>query len=149
VTDPEERPRVTVRIERTFQARAQDVFDAWTSVEVLRRWWHGEPDWETPHAELELRVGGAIRITMRDPGRGEDHGGGGVFTEMDPPRRLCFTWTWDEDPSTRQLVEVDFADHGETTTVRLTNRDVPAGDRDDHVLGWQNSFDNLEAALTA
>jgi len=37
----------TLRMERTFQAPAQAVFDAWTSEEVIRRWWHAEHDWET------------------------------------------------------------------------------------------------------
>jgi uncharacterized protein YndB with AHSA1/START domain len=149
VSEPGEQPSETIRIERTFHARAHKVFEAWTSVEVLRRWWHGEHDWETPHAELDLRVGGAIRIIMRDPREGQDHGGGGEFTEIDPPRRLAFTWTWDEDPSTRQLIEVDFTDHGDRTTVVLTNSGIPAQDKDDHVVGWQNSFDNLDVALAA
>jgi uncharacterized protein YndB with AHSA1/START domain len=35
----------TLRMQRTFQAPAQRVFDAWTSEEVLRRWWHAEHDW--------------------------------------------------------------------------------------------------------
>src|SRR5947209_4146550 len=60
-------PSTTIRVERTVRARAHDVFDAWTSVEVLRRWWHAEHAWETPHAELDLRVGGALRITMPRP----------------------------------------------------------------------------------
>ena len=29
-----------VRIERTFDAPAEDVFDAWTSEEVIRRWFN-------------------------------------------------------------------------------------------------------------
>jgi uncharacterized protein YndB with AHSA1/START domain len=147
VNEPAEPSRTTIRIERTFRARAQEVFDAWTSVDVLRRWWHAERDWETPHAELDLRVGGAVRITMRDPHRGQDHGGGGQFTEIDPPRRLAFTWAWDDDPSTQQLIEVDFTDHGDRTTVVLTNSGIPAQARDDHISGWHTSFDNLEAAL--
>jgi Activator of Hsp90 ATPase homolog 1-like protein len=63
---PEEPPSV-LRIERTFEAPTRAVFDAWTNVEVLRRWWHAERDWETPHAEVDLRVGGAIRAVMRNP----------------------------------------------------------------------------------
>ena len=42
-----------VRIERTFAASAEDVFDAWTSPEVMRRWLHPAPDWDTPEAEVE------------------------------------------------------------------------------------------------
>ena len=38
-------------VERTFAASAEDVFDAWTSPEGMRRWFHCGPDWETPQAE--------------------------------------------------------------------------------------------------
>ena len=54
-----------VRIERTFEAPAEAVFDAWTSAEVMRRWFHAGPDWETPQAEVDPRVGGRIRVEMR------------------------------------------------------------------------------------
>ena len=33
----------------------------------MRRWLHGRPDWETPVAEVDLRVGGKVRIVMREP----------------------------------------------------------------------------------
>jgi uncharacterized protein YndB with AHSA1/START domain len=56
-----------LRIQRTFDAPVERVFDAWTSEEVLRRWLRGMPGWETPTAEVDLRVGGRIRIVMRDP----------------------------------------------------------------------------------
>ena len=56
-------------MERTFEAPAQAVFDAWTSEEVMRRWWHAEHDWETTVAEVDLRVGGEVRVVMRNPHR--------------------------------------------------------------------------------
>lgn len=140
-------PRATVRIERTFDAPVQKVFAAWTSEEVLRRWWHAGHDWETSSAELDLRVGGTIRIAMRDPTADQDYGGGGEFTVIEPPRRLAFTWTWDDDPSNHQLVEVEFTPRGEQTTVVLTNSGIPPQEQDSHRQGWQNSFDNLDLAL--
>jgi uncharacterized protein YndB with AHSA1/START domain len=82
--------KTTLRIERTFNAPAQRTFDAWTSEEVLRRWWHAAHDWETIEA-----VGGALRVVMRDPHKDAEYGGGGRYTEIDPPRRLAFTWLWD------------------------------------------------------
>ena len=66
----------TLRIERTFQAPAQAVFDAWTSEEVMRRWWHAEHDWETTEATVDLRVGGAVRVVMRNPHEDIEYGGG-------------------------------------------------------------------------
>lgn len=44
----------TLHMERTFEAPAQAVFDAWTSEEVIRRWWHAEHDWETTVAQLDF-----------------------------------------------------------------------------------------------
>jgi DNA-binding transcriptional ArsR family regulator len=41
-----------VRIERTFEASAEEVFGAWTSPEVIRRWFHVAPDWDTPEADV-------------------------------------------------------------------------------------------------
>jgi len=46
-----------VRIERTFDAPAEHVFDAWTSAEVMRRWFHCFPDWEGPTARRSQPTG--------------------------------------------------------------------------------------------
>jgi uncharacterized protein YndB with AHSA1/START domain len=137
----------TLLIERAFQAPAEAVFDAWTSEEVMRRWFHGRRDWETPEAKVDLRIGGAVRVVMRDPVEGAEHGGGGRYTEIDPPSRLAFTWTWDDD--TREtLIELDFEEAEGVTTVRFTHSNL----RDEesvrsHEEGWNTCFDNLERAL--
>jgi uncharacterized protein YndB with AHSA1/START domain len=141
---------VPLRLERTFNASAQAVFDAWTSAEVLRRWWPAGSDWETPVAEVDVRVGGTLRLVMRSPD-GEEFGGRGEYVEITRPERLVFTWTWDghEGHEGTQLVEVEFNEHADdTTTVVLTNR----GLRDEeskrsHRDGWLASFDNLERVL--
>jgi uncharacterized protein YndB with AHSA1/START domain len=137
----------TLRIERTFQAPAQAVFDAWTSEEVMRRWWHAAHDWETTTAEVDLRVGGTVRVVMRDPDTDSEYGGGGQYTEIDPPRRLAFTWLWD-GTSKRQLVELDFEEAGGVTTVRFTHSGL--WDEEavrSHESGWNKAFDNLDRAL--
>ena len=83
---------------------------------------------------------------MVNPHDGSNHGGGGTLTVFDPPHRLAFTWTW-EDGGDEQLIEVEFHEHEGATTVILTNRGIPALEREDYDEGWQNSFDNLEQAL--
>jgi uncharacterized protein YndB with AHSA1/START domain len=137
----------TLRIERTYEAPARAVFDAWTSEEVIRRWWHAEHDWETSDAAVDLRLGGAIRVVMRDPHRDVEYGGGGVYTEIEPPTRLAFTWIWDGD-TTRQLIELDFEETGGITTVRFAHSSL--WDEEavrSHDVGWGKAFDNLERAL--
>jgi uncharacterized protein YndB with AHSA1/START domain len=137
----------TLRIERTFQAPAQAVFDAWTSEEVMRRWWHAEHCWTTTEAEVDLRVGGAVRVVMRDPDTDAEYGGGGLYTEIDPPTRLAFTWIWDGN-DTRQLIELDFEETDGVTTVRFTHSGLWSEEAvRSHEEGWSNAFDNLERAL--
>jgi uncharacterized protein YndB with AHSA1/START domain len=135
-----------LRIERTFAAPAQAVFDAWTSVEVLRRWWQAEHDWETPVAELDLRVGGTIRLVMRNPFDGSEYGGSGEFTVIAPPRQLAFTWSWD-DVSGIQLIELELTEHNGATTVVMQHHGIAPDARLEMTEGWQNSFDNLDVAL--
>jgi uncharacterized protein YndB with AHSA1/START domain len=83
MTDP-----TALRVERTFYAPAQDVFDALVNLDVMRRWWHAGEDRETPHAEADPRLGGRFRVVMRRPDE-EEYAGSGEYTVFDPPRRLA------------------------------------------------------------
>lgn len=141
--------RTTLRMKRTFQAPAQRVFDAWTSEEVMRRWWHAEREWETSEATVDLRVGGAVRVVMRDLEEDAEYGGGGVYTVVDPPRRLAFTWIWDRDPH-ESLIEIEFEESDGATTVRFTHSGLLDEEMvRSHEGGWGGCFDNLERTLEA
>ncbi len=139
----------TLLLQRTFQAPAARVFDAWTSEEVMRRWFHGEHAWETPIAEVDLRLGGNVRVVMRDPDKDAEYGGGGHYTEIDPPTRLAFTWTWDSDEDAREtLIELDFEEVDGATTVRLTHSRLKDHESVvSHDSGWTACLDNLGLAL--
>jgi uncharacterized protein YndB with AHSA1/START domain len=137
----------TLRIERTYRAPIRAVFEAWTSEEVIRRWWELEHGWDTTEAELDLRVGGAVRVVMRDPDKDIEYGGGGTYTEVEPPTRLAFTWIWDGD-TRRTLIEIDLEEADDATTVRFTQRDL--WDEEalrSHEEGWTKILDNLGRML--
>jgi uncharacterized protein YndB with AHSA1/START domain len=139
----------TLVIERTFRAPAERVFDAFTEDEVMRRWFHGQRGWETPVAEVDLRVGGAIRIVMLDPEDGAEIGGGGNYTAIERPSRLGFTWAWD-DGRRPTLIEIEFAAAGELTHVTFTHRGLADAESvRGHEEGWGNAFDELDEALAA
>ena len=137
-----------VRIERTFAAGAEEVFDAWTSPEVMRRWFHVAPDWDTPLAEVDLRVGGSVRIVMRRPD-GTEAGARGRYTLIDRPRRLVMTWAFDDDPANEQLIELSFSESEGLTTVLLVNSRISTDQRRrGQDYGWRGCLDQLERALT-
>jgi len=138
----------TLQMERTFQAPAQAVFDAWTSEEVMRRWFRGREVFETPFASVDLRVGGAVRVVMRNPEDGTEYGGGGHYTEVDPPNRLAFTWVWDDEAERETQIEIEFEEADGATTVRFTHSNLRDQEAvHSHEDGWGTCFDLLERAL--
>lgn len=144
-----ERSGREVRIERSFAASPEDVFDAWTSPEVMRRWLHPAPDWGTPEAEVDLRVGGEVRVVMRRPD-GTQAQARGEYILIDRPHRLVMTWTFDDDPSNEQLMELSFSEAGGSTNVLLVNSGISIdGRRDAQEWGWRGCFDQLERELAS
>ncbi len=136
-----------LRIERTFAASAEDVFDAWTSPDVMRRWFHVARDWDTPEAEVDLRVGGKVRVVMRRPD-GTEAEARGEYTLIDRPHRLVMTWTFHDDPSNEQLIELSFSEAEGSTTVLMVNSGISTDERRDRQdEGWHGCFDQLERML--
>lgn len=149
MTDSASQSSTVLRIERTFTAPARAVFEAWTSPEVMARWWHAGSDWETPVAEVDLRVGGALRVTMRAPD-GKEYGAKGEYTEIHPPERLAFTWTWDDSAGEASLIELEFSEQHGVTTVVLTHSGLSGEEsKQSHSEGWQKVLDSLGRTLEA
>ena len=71
-----------ILITREFDAPRHLVWKAWTTPELVRRWWHANRG-EMSVCEIDLRVGGAWRYVMVADGFGEVafHG---EFREMEP-----------------------------------------------------------------
>lgn len=140
----------SLRIERTVDARPAVVFDAWTSPEVMRRWWHAAADWSTPEADVDLRVGGSFSVSMRDT-VGEVHRGRGTYLIVEPPYRLA--WVWDGDGEARTGSRVDLAISASPTggsVVVLEQTLLPDADASaEFEEGWQRCLDNLERVMAS
>jgi uncharacterized protein YndB with AHSA1/START domain len=144
---------LALELEHRYAAPREQVFEAWTSAEVLKRWWAAAPTWETPLAEVDAREGGSYRLSMRTD-TGEVHTVRGEYKEVSPPERLAYTWSWEEGPepamagSESSLVVVEFLEDGGGTLVKLTHSGF-AGEqiREVHAQGWKAVLANLERAV--
>jgi uncharacterized protein YndB with AHSA1/START domain len=98
--------------------------------------------WQGVDAELEPRPGGVFRMNVRGDGYAS-----GRFTEIDPPHRIVFTWGWEQPdsavPPGSSVVEIELFAEDDGTLVRLTHRDLPAGQGSVHALGWNHYTDRL------
>jgi uncharacterized protein YndB with AHSA1/START domain len=81
-----------VHVTHRFSASPQRVFDAWLSPVMIGKWMFGPAlrDEEIVHIRVDARVGGSFSFLVRRQDQEIDHVG--RYLEMDPPRRLVFTW---------------------------------------------------------
>ena len=136
-----------LRLTHVLPAAPDRVFDAWTREEHRLRW--ACPKGATLlSAESDLRVGGLHRLCM-DVG-GVPHTAYGVYREIDRPRRLVYTWDWEEEDQRmgETLVTVEFVPVEGGTEVRLVHSGFPAPEsRDGHGEGWASCLERLEELL--
>jgi uncharacterized protein YndB with AHSA1/START domain len=138
---------LTLEVRRTFAAPQERVFNAWTRSEELRKWFAPGP-LTTAVAESDLRVGGRYRITMRGPD-GKEHTVTGVYRTIEPPKRLVYTWRWEDKPSAGEsTVTVEFNDRGRSTEVVLRHEGLPnEKEVADHEHGWNGCLEKLEKVV--
>jgi glutathione S-transferase len=138
-----------LKLQRTFDAPAQAVFAAWTDPEVLRRWWTIGEDWTAEAAEVDLRVGGGYRLTMRDAG-GTDCTVVGEYLRIEPPERLVHTRRWAGEDAVESVVDVRFEERDGRTTVRLEHTGLATEtSREAHERGWNACLDTLGGTVLA
>jgi uncharacterized protein YndB with AHSA1/START domain len=135
-----------LRLERVIATTPERLFALWSEPEEIARWW-GPEGFTCPHYDMDVRPGGRWRTTMRRPD-GTEHVVSGIYRVIDPPRRISFTWAWDDDAGLR----------GHETEVTVTFEPVPGGtrmvltqqifrdkdSRDRHRQGWSSSLVCLE-----
>jgi uncharacterized protein YndB with AHSA1/START domain len=130
-----------------IDARPETVFGFFTEPEKLTRWLASE-------ATLDPRPGGIVHQTH--PGDAANPDGPyhmrGEFLEVTPPRRVVFTWGFENSsvgvgPGST-TVEVTLEPDGDGTRLQLVHRDLPADARGDHDEGWTLMLERLAAAVS-
>jgi uncharacterized protein YndB with AHSA1/START domain len=140
---------------RIINAPREKVFKAWTDVELLKQWFAPLP-YTTPHAELDIRVGGANLIVMRGPD-GNEFPNRGVYLEIVENERIvvtdAFTKAWEPSEKPFMTLILTFEDHGGKTKYTALARHWTVADREAHEKmgfheGWGICADQLEALVS-
>ncbi len=129
-------------IEREIRVAAPPavVFAFFTDPALIARWMGASPS-------VDVRAGGAIRVEF--PRESSTDVMRGVFLEIEPPRRVVFTWGFEGNsvlPPGASTVEVTLEPDAGGTRVRLVHRDLPEPDRTQHAGGWEYFLARLAEA---
>jgi uncharacterized protein YndB with AHSA1/START domain len=117
-------------------APPEAVFDFLVDPEKILRWMGTE-------IEIEPEAGGKFWLNVN----GSDIAVGS-YTEVDPPRRVSFTWGWDgsdDVPPGSSMVTITLTPDGTHTILELRHAGLPRGADDEHVKGWTHFLPRLTA----
>jgi uncharacterized protein YndB with AHSA1/START domain len=138
--------KVSLEIKRVIKAPRERVYAAWTDPAQLREWF-GPENIRTRSIVAEMRVGGKFRWDLINS-EDEEMTVRGEYRELEPNRKIVFTWQFvhDEDWEQRDsVVTVELSDCDGGTEVRLTHEQLPSEEsRDRHTEGWTSVLDKLE-----
>jgi uncharacterized protein YndB with AHSA1/START domain len=136
-----------ILITREFDAPRRLVYKAWTTPELIKRWWGGDRGVVTL-AEVDLRVGGMWRYVMTAHGEFEVafHG---EYREIVPNERIVFTEVFEGMPDAEAVDTATFTEAGGRTTLTILVQHQRKEHRDAHIDsgmegGMNEAFDHLE-----
>jgi uncharacterized protein YndB with AHSA1/START domain len=139
-----------VGVRRRIRATRAFLFAAWTDPARFVRWF-GPKAWTVERCEIDARPGGTWRAWLKR-GDGASICVGGVYTEVEPERRIVFTWDNDERGRPTEivsLVTVEFAEMADSVEVSITHRELSTGQAVDMDVGWNSTLDSLASYVSA
>ena len=135
-----------MEIRRVIKAPRDRVYAAWTDPAQMKHWF-GPADVKTNNLVVDARVGGEFRWDLTNA-EGEEMTMLGEFRELQPGRKIVFTWQWQDDEDWADhvsVVTVNLSDCDGGTELSLTHEDLPnEKSRDGHGRGWNSALDKLE-----
>ncbi|MGD9988545.1 SRPBCC family protein [Pseudonocardia sp.] len=134
-------------ITREFAAPKHLVWKAYTTPELIKRWWAGERG-EVTLAEVDLRVGGKWRYVLVANGDFEA-GFHGEYREIETGEKLVMTEVFEGMPDGEALDTVTFTEVDSRTTLTMLVQHTVPEHRDAHIGsgmegGMQEAMDRLE-----
>jgi uncharacterized protein YndB with AHSA1/START domain len=141
-----------ILITREFDAPKHLVYKAWTTPELVKRWWSGNRG-EMTIAEIDLRVGGAWRYVMVTDD-GFEVAFHGEYREIVPNKRIVSTEVYEGMPEGEALNTVTFTETEGRTTLTVLVQHASKEARDAHIdsgmeIGMQEAMDKLEQIATS
>jgi uncharacterized protein YndB with AHSA1/START domain len=136
-----------ILITREFDAPAHLVYRAYTTPELIKRWWAGERG-EVTSAEVDLRPGGTWRYVMM-ANAGFEVAFHGEYKEIIPAERIVTTDIFEGMPDAAALTTTTFAEKDGRTVLSMLVEHSSQENRDAHVNsgmegGMQESMTKLE-----
>ena|SRR6218665_1056098 len=132
-----------ITVQSTIKAPVDKVWKLWNEPEHITQWCSATPEWHTPRAENDLRVGGKFssRMEAKDGSMGFDFGG--VYDNVKTNEHIAYTM------ADGRKVTIDFTANGNETSIEEIFDAESQNPVDMQRAGWQAILDNFKAYAEA
>ena len=137
-----------IQTEIIVNAGLEKTWEVYTNPEKICTWAFASDDWECPHAENDLKVGGRFltRMQAKDKSFGFDFAG--MYTEVEPLKRIAYVMAKEVDEPDARACEVTFEDIGEGKTKVVVVFDAENQNPIEmQKNGWQSILDNFKKSV--
>lgn len=133
----------TITVQVMVNAPVEKVWTMWNAPEHIMKWATGSPDWHTPYAENDLRVGGKFlsRMAAKDGSASFDFVG--VYDEVKTNSVIAYTM---EDGRTAKIT---FTNVGKNVKIVETFETETENTLELQREGWQTILDNFKKHVEA
>lgn len=129
----------SVKFLETIKNTPAQIYRAFTNAAALR-------EWLSDGATTDIKSGGRIILWWND-----GYSSAGHFTELDPDKKLVFTWKGDHEPA-ETLVTVNISADGDSSRLEVVHSGLGEGEaweatRQMFQRSWEAGLENLASVL--
>lgn len=130
--------KTVVTVEATVNAPIEKVWRTWAEPEHIKNWCFATDDWHAPHAENDLKTGGAFKTTMAAKDGSFSFDFGGIYDKVINHEHISYSM---EDG---RRVTILFSTDGKTTHVKESFDAESENPVEMQQAGWQAILNNFK-----
>jgi uncharacterized protein YndB with AHSA1/START domain len=137
----------TISIDIVINAPAEMVWKAWTDPNTILNWFGSDPEGRGLKATTNPQAGGSYEISFcnRD---GTEFTCFGKYVDVQPYRKLSFSWEWKNEPGVESYVTIIFTPENNRTRMQFEHSHVGTESAHNYLEGWNSTFAKLGRLVT-
>jgi uncharacterized protein YndB with AHSA1/START domain len=137
-----------LKIEKTFNAPPEKVFEAWTNRELISKWFSPFPGVDAQVLEFSAAPGGRAHILVPNPQGGDPLIFLVTYISLNPGAEIKFQVSGETEVHS-PVITAKFEPEGNGTKMIFDSPDIPEDRFEDASRGWYAFFEKLEKVLNS
>lgn len=139
-----------IQVEIVVNSNLEKAWKFWNEPELIKLWAFASDDWECPHAENDLVIGGKFVTRMSAKDKSFSFDFTGTYTNIEEYKKISYVMLKDINDIEARKCEVTFSDIGDSK-IKITEAFDPENENSEELQrnGWQSILNNFKKAIEA